>query len=112
MKTKWYWAIIIVISIGIIVDKYLQDKQEDKFKEKIEGLEKERDSIKKQRLLYHLKIDSINGIIILKNKKIDSLNIKVDSLTKKRYEVPNNVHNYNDAKLDSILSNYRHPKRN
>lgn len=112
MKVKWYWIIIIVIVLGVVVDKYFQNKQEDKFKEKIETLEKERDSIKKQRLLYHLEIDSINNIIKSKNKKIESLTIKVDSLSKKRHEALNNVYNYDDAKLDSILTNYRHPKRN
>lgn len=112
MKVKWYWITIIVIVLGVVVDKYFQNKQEDKFKEKIETLEKERDSIKKQRLLYYLEIDSINNTIKSKNKKIDSLTIKVDSLTKKRYEVPDNVRNYDDVKLDSILTNYRHPKRN
>src|SRR5690606_5036871 len=111
MKVKWYWIAIIVIVLGIVVDKYFQNKQEDRFKEKIEALEKERDSIKKQRLLYYLEIDSINNIIKSKDKKIDSLIIKVDSLTKKRHEIPDNVRNYDDAKLDSILANYRHPKR-
>ena len=111
MKIKTSYLIIIGLIILIVLNKNCESKRSKKFKENIEKLEKQRDSIKSKNIFLIKNIDSLNNLIEDKELKIVIFNKKIDSLKTKRNEVPINVSNMDELELDSILTNYRAPKR-
>lgn len=105
------YIIILILILLLLLNKKCESKRSEKFKENIEKLENERDNIKSKNIFLIKNIDSLSKLIEDKNLKIISFNKKIDSLKTKRNEVPNNVSNLDERELDSILTNYRSPKR-
>ena len=83
-----------------------------KFRAKIDRLEKQNDSLRKDSELKLIQISQLNDTINIKESLLSSYKLKIDSLKRKRNEIPGIIDNYNDVQLDSVLTNYRHPNRN
>ena len=107
---NWYWYIIGIIII-IVLTKQCEDYNSKVFRNKINALEIEVDSLKKVN-------DSVSNRIKFYSKKAkqqeqisESLIQKIESNYKKQDEILNDVRDYDERELDSILTNYRHIER-
>jgi hypothetical protein len=107
---------ILYIAIGLIVMfalmKQCESNDNKKFRDKIDKLEKQNDSLIKDSELKLILISELNDTIKSKENLLSSYKLKIDSLKRKRNEIQDTVDNFNDVQLDSILTNYRHPNRN
>jgi len=104
----WYIIGFIIIIVSI---KQCESYNSKRFEKKVNTLQKKVDSLKKVN-------DSINFIILALDKKIfnqemlsDSLRDRIESTKKRKDEILIDVRDYDEYKLDSILSNHRHIQR-
>jgi len=107
--TKNIIIVIIILVAGVMT--YLWLNGDSKYKQKIEAIEKERDSIVMQFAVLEYKNDSI---IKLKRKVRWRTEKTTEELKKQEHEtdaIPGIVATYTNRKLDSILSNHRHKPR-
>lgn len=112
MKVRWYWVIIISLVAYIIMSILFEKRTTEAFEKTIEKLEKERDSLRNQKYVYESINDSLEKEKNIIKGNIDSLKTQIDSLKKPRYEIRSIISDMDERKLDSILTNYRSPKRN
>lgn len=110
MRKIIYLIAGLVIMFAIM--KQCEGNNDDKFRAKIQKLENQLDSLKLDTQNKLLKIDQLNDSITLKNIQIVKYDSIIDSIKNKRNETKDNVDNYSDFQLDSILTNYRHPNKN
>lgn len=108
-KISIWWLVILVIVV-IVATKVIDDKKSKKLEAEIQLLELERirlqnvvksknDSIE----LYETRLNTQIGIV-------DSLKKAKESIKTKRNEIPTNVGNMPVSELDSILTDYVHPR--
>lgn len=102
--------IILIATIAILTYSWITN--DGYLKAEITDLEKERDCIQKEYDLLQLKSDSLSTKIIKEEQTAQNLLRLIYKLKSKADEVPNIVSDYDEQQLDSVLSNYRHPKRN
>lgn len=109
MNIRNILIIVLIISMGVIT--YLWYDNDNKYKDQIESLKKERDSLKMVEAVLEYQKDSLKNLepkIIWRTKQTE------DKLKKKQNEtdaIYGIVATYTDRKLDSILSNHRFKKR-
>ena len=106
------WYIIILAFILFAIVRQCEGNNTKKFRERINKLEQQNDSLRKDSELKLSIINNLNDTIKIKESLLSMYELKVDSLKRKRNEIPDIVDNYNDFALDSILTNYRHPNGN
>lgn len=112
MKLKNIIYIVIGFVILFAILRQCEGDNYKKFRDKINKLEKQNDSLIKDTQLKIIQISKLNDSIKIKESLLHYYELQIDSLKKKRNEIPKTVDNLNDVQLDSILSNYRHPNRN
>lgn len=111
MKNKIpIWSIIVVLIIGFTILKQCETSNDKKFKDKIEVLETERQSLSTDNKRLEQENDSLKKRIKKKESQLFLINRKLGNIVKQQNEVPIYIGNYTESELDSILSNYRHPK--
>lgn len=103
--------IILILIIAVLVGAYFLYNGNSNYKQKIEKIEKERDSIIMQFAVLEYKNDSLKNLepkIKWRTKKT------TEKLKKQENEtdaIPGIVATYTNRKLDSILTNHRHKPR-
>lgn len=105
MKLKTYLIGIIIIIGVILFNQCSKNKQKIEFKNKIHKLEKERDSLKILKKEDNFKIDSLNNINKLQNKKIDSITLLKQKIKIERQIVYKEIENLTENQYDSIINN-------
>lgn len=108
MKIKPYYIITALLIAFILFEQCSSNRKEKAFQEKISRLQKQNDSLMADTQKKLLQINSLNDSITIKETRISLYESRLDSLKTKRNEIPNIVDGYNDAILDSILTNHRH----
>lgn len=106
---------LLAVGAGMLImfaiSSFFSDDYKE-FKEKIETLEKQRDSLKADTAKKLLMIEVLTDSIIKKEADLFKLKSKSDSIKNERNEIPDIILSFGDRELDSILSNYRHPDGN
>ena len=102
--------IICVVLVGVLT--YQLVDSDKKFKDKIKALEQINDSLHLESLKVQETILKLSNTINLKDVEIDSLKQVKEKIKIERYEIPVIVDSYPVTKLDSILTNYVHPRGN
>lgn len=109
MKT---YSIIITIILAIVVFVLVRESESNKeFKAKIERLKSTKDSLSS---LIYQNNEKLSKLSKMLKSAQDNYNITKKELDKLKYEasiIIDDVVNYNDVKLDSIISNHRHIQR-
>lgn len=95
----------------VVVTKKCEDASSKKFREKINSLEKKIDSIQILKDSSIVIIDSLKKQVEKQEKISENLRYQIYLNKNKRDEVLNNVRDYDEWQLDSILTNHRHIER-
>ena len=102
---------IILITIIAITMTYLWFTGNRDYKQKIETIKKERDSIKVQYAFLENQNDSLKNLEPEIKRRTIRTKLKLKTQEDETNAIPGIVATYPDSKLDSILTNHRHTPR-
>lgn len=109
---KSYISCIIIIAIFVAAFYFFDKFKTDKFEQKIEKLEKERKLLNEYYLGFQKTIDSLDTALTAEKGISSNLEEKIKQKNVKKDKAFDAVVGYDERKLDSILTNYKHPTRN
>lgn len=104
----WY---IIALVVLVVVTKKCEDASSKKFRQEIESRNKKIDSLKVSNDSIKVILDSLKKQVEKQEKVSENLRYQIYLNKNKRDEVLNNVRDYDEWQLDSILTNHRHIER-
>lgn len=109
LRKNWFWYLLVA---GLVVTIYFDLKRNSNLDNKINELQNQNHLLHIANIEKYKALDSLQGLIKDTEKANKNLSSALKNLKNKRDEIPSIVSDFNELKLDSILTNHRHIKGN